>query len=69
MDDIFSDYSVTKARDDLHHLKYDHGLDDDDDAFDIAFEFFKDCTVESGCDVTECQYVARYYRDRGPLKN
>ena len=59
------EYSATKLLDDLHHLQYEHGLNDDDAKFDAAFEFFKDCTPENGCDVNKCPFMAWHYRKRG----
>ena len=57
-------YSATKLLDDLHHLKTEHGIHDDDAQFDTAFEFFKECTSEKGCDINQCPLIRRHYRDR-----
>ena len=59
------EYSSTKLLDDLHHLQYEHGLNDDDNKFDAACEFFKECTTGNDCDVNECPFMMRHYRKRG----
>ena len=59
------EYSATKLLDDFHHLQYEHGLNKDDTKFDAAYEFLKECTVENGCDVNECPFMTRHYRQRG----
>ena len=61
------DYSATKLLDDLHHLKYEHGIDGDDAKFDAAFAFFNDYISETPCDVNQCRLMQRNYRDRGHL--
>ena len=58
-------YCATKLLDDLHHLQYEHRLNDDDAKFDEAFHFFKNCMPENGCNVNECPFVMRHYRVRG----
>ena len=57
-------YSTTALMDDLHHLKYEHGIDHDDAKFDAAYNFFKDSTG-NGCDIDKCRIIQRHYRDRG----
>ena len=57
-------YSATKLLDDLHHMKSEHGIDDDDAQFDAAFEFFKTNATENGCDINQCPLIRRHYRDR-----
>ena len=59
------DYSATKLLDDLHHLQYDHDLNEDDAKLDAAFDFFKDALSEKGCNVNECPFMVRHYRERG----
>ena len=59
------DYSATKLLDDFHHLKYGHGLNEDDTKFDAAFQFFTDSIIENECDVNQCHLMQRHYRDRG----
>ena len=56
------EYSSTKLLDDIHHLQYDHGLNDDDNKFDAACNFFKECTTGNDCDVNECPFMMRHYR-------
>ena len=58
------EYSATKLLDDIHHLQYDHGLNDDDTKFDAAYDFFKEYTTGK-CDVNECPFMMRHYRVRG----
>ena len=57
-------YTATKLLDDLHHLKTKHEIDDNVAQFDTAFEFFKECTSETGCDINRCPLIRRHYRDR-----
>ena len=59
------DYTVTKLLDDIHHIKYEHGIDRDDAKFDAAYDFFKDIMTENTCDIDDCPIVRRHYRDRG----
>ena len=59
------DYSATKLLDDVHHLKYGHGIDSDDTKFDEAFAFFNDSLQEYECDINKCPFVKRHFRDRG----
>ena len=59
------EYSATKLLDDLHHLQYDHNLNNDDVKFDAAFDFFSGCLSEKGCNVNECPFMRRHYRKRG----
>ena len=61
------DYSATKLLDDLHHIKYEHGIDGDDAKFDAAYEFFNDYTESTHCDVNQCRFIQRNYRERGHL--
>ena len=58
-------YSVTKLLDDFNHLKYEHNVDQDDELFDAAYEFFKDSDTEIVCDIDECTYFSRHSMDRG----
>ena len=63
------DYSVTKLLDDIHHLKYEHGIDRDVAKFDAAYDFFKDTMNGSECNIDGCPIVKRHYRDRGAREN
>lgn len=58
-------YTITKLIDDLHHLKYEHNMFDNDDRFDAAYDFFKDTMSGNGCDIDNCPFIERHYRDRG----
>lgn len=58
-------YSVTKLLDDVHHLKYEHEVDENDNRFDIAYDFFKGTTSNNGCDIDQCPLFERHHRDRG----
>lgn len=58
-------YSITKLIDDLHHLKYEHDVEDDDANFDVIYDFFNDGTAGKVCDINECRIIERHYRDRG----
>ena len=68
---IFSEhnYTVSDVLNDVHHLKYEHGVDGDDDKFDEIFDFLADALSGDPCPVTECQHIRRHYRDRGALRN
>ena len=57
-------YNVVQLLDAVHHLKYDHGVDENDDKFDEIFGFFNESETENECDVNECEHVQRHYRDR-----
>ena len=59
------DYSVTQLLDDLHHIKYEHDVDGNDDRFDAAYNFFKGAMSNDGCDIDKCPFNERHYRDRG----
>ena len=63
------DYSVTKLLDDLHHLKYEHNIDGNDDRFDAAYDFFKDSMTGNVCDIDKCPFIQRHHRDRGRQRN
>ena len=54
-------HSATKLRDDLQHLKYDHGLYADDTKFDVAYEFFKECLAKTGCAISRCPFIRCYF--------
>ena len=71
LNSIFNEhnYGVTELLNDFHHLKYEHNLQDDDDAFDSAFNFTLDGTTETVCYVNECPLVQRHYRVRGRSDN
>ena len=58
-------YSVSELLTDLHHLKYEHQIDGDDAKFDAAFDFFNDSPTGSKCDINQCEWVQRHFRDRG----
>ena len=58
-------YSASKLLDDIHHLQYEHRLLDDDTKYDAAYDFFKDALSEKGCNVNECPFMVRHYRERG----
>lgn len=62
-------YTVTDLLNDVHHLKYEHGVDSDDEKFDEIFRFLTDVLSGNPCIVSECQYLQRHYRERGALKN
>ena len=59
-----NDYSVTKLMEYLHHLKYENNIDEDDALFDSDYEFFKESKAENGCDIKQCRFMERRYRDR-----
>ena len=74
LDDIMSsqmkkeNISTTKLLDYFHHLKYDHGLHDDNKGheirFDEAYDFFTESIGGNRCDVNQCIFVKMHYRDR-----
>ena len=57
-------YNVVQLLDDIHHLKYDHGVSEKDDKFDEIFDFFKESMTGNECDINHCEYVQRHYRNR-----
>ena len=59
------DHSIIKLMDDLHHLKYEHGIDRDDVLFDTAYDFFTENNTENLCDIGDCPFYMRYHGDRG----
>ena len=59
------EYSATKLLDDLHHLQYEHRLNEDDAKFDEAFVFINESTPDNECNVNQCPFVNRHYRVRG----
>ena len=58
-------YSVTDILNDVHHLKYEHGVDGDDEKFDEIFAFLSDGLTGRTCTVTDCVHIRRHHRDRG----
>lgn len=60
-------HTVTDLLDIIHHLKYEHGLDDDDLRFDAAYDFFKKSIGSKPCDVKQCPFVRMHYRDRSTV--
>ena len=62
-------YTVTDVLNDVHHIKYDHGIDADDSNFDEAFAFFVHTESTAKCKVKHCDHIQRHYRDRGALQN
>ena len=58
-------YDVVQLLDHIHHLKYDHEVDRKDEKFDEIFDFFKESMTGNECDVNDCDYVRRHYRNRG----
>ena len=58
-------YSVTDVLNDVHHLKYEHGVDGDDEKFDEIFAFLTNGLSGKTCTVTDCVHIRRHHRDRG----
>ena len=58
-------YSVTDVLNDVHHLKYEHGVDGDDEKFDEIFAFLTNGLPDKSCAVTDCVHIRRHHRDRG----
>ena len=63
LEEKYSD-KVIELLDAVHHLKYEHAVDEDDYKFDEIFEFFQKSLTGKHCDVNECIHVQRHYGDR-----
>ena len=68
---VFEDhnYTVTDVLNDVHHIKYYHGVDTDDEKFDEIYAFISTALSDEPCSVTNCIHIRRHYRDRGAPNN
>ena len=64
---IFEDhnYTVTDVLNDVHHIKYHHGVDADDEKFDEIYAFISTALSNESCPVSNCIHIRRHHRDRG----
>ena len=64
--------SATDLLNYFHHLKYEHGLHEDNEGhenrFDEAYDFFKEDIGGNQCDPKHCIFVKMHYRDRSTDK-
>ena len=62
-------YTVTDVLNDVHHIKYEHNVDADDQKFDEIYSFISTALSGKPCTVTSCVHVRRHHRDRGAPQN
>ena len=62
-------HTVTDILNDVQHLKYEHGVDGDDEKFDEIFAFFSAALSDTPCPVTDCVHIRRHHRDRAAPQN
>ena len=62
--DFEKKYSVVQLLDAMQHLKYEHGVDQNDDKFDEIYDFFKYSMKGKDCDINECKHALRHYSER-----
>ena len=55
-------HTITDLLNDIHHIKYVHSVDHDDDKFDEALAFFEEISRVNLCRVEDCEHVLRHYR-------
>eukprot|EP01084_Bolivina_argentea_P256210 431273_1 len=53
-------YTNTDLLNDFHHIKYEHGVEDDVDKFDHIFR----SSSYQNCNISNCKYLKHHYRDR-----